>query len=218
MIRIDRKKLTRPQHVEWFFEDTKLPPKEEFEIVVVRRDEEFRWADRVAENITLAERDEHHAFYHYMQFIAERYDTLAPRTLFLRGDPFEFEMPKLAWFLLDHDFITCYDSWWTIDNLYFGNMVRAVSEQIGEQAPKVALFNYGAQFMATRDLIRSRPRSFYQEMADFCGRKPCVIGRFAVSEHRSFQILEMLCAYIFRTDPLANMWWQEYFPLRYSGP
>jgi hypothetical protein len=173
------------------FEKEVLPAKDAFEIVVARYKEDVRWAEKIP-NVTIYDksgdpvtgsiplpnvgREAHTYLYH----LVSRYETLAKKTLFLQGWPFDHEHFGLRYYCENtEDFLTWYNetremnsdhNWfWPIrpEEKFSVPVVDKVSffrEYISSWIPKTHTYNWGAQFCVTVECVRKRSKDYYRRL------------------------------------------------------
>lgn len=208
MLQIGKK--NRHLLVKSFLEETRLPEKAELEIVLSDLDDDRRWADCISDNITISDRGKFHHLRGYFRHICARYDNLADKTIFLKADPFIYSTFSLQQFVdLEHNFISWYNKWGPVDN---NSKLPVIQEYLQDGLPGVVIYNYGAQFAVSKELILSKPLSYYNRLLTLCESRPFLL------DYSFNSAMEMLCPFIFGVNPADNMWWQEYCPLPYNGP
>ncbi len=157
-----------------------------FEIVIAKYKEDVAWTECYPNNATVYCKDPQDGRFislpntgreygTYLHHIVSRYDSLSERTLFVQGDPF-FHRPlpfcNYAFaqeaFKSDPNFrhsITQAVNWGWADQTADGP-VKAAFLRLLERQCDIAeyRFTWGAQFAVSRDLIRRRPREYYQKL------------------------------------------------------
>jgi len=112
----------------------------------------------------------------YYSHIVDNYDTLSEHTVFLQGNPFDHSpnaLDNIA-YIADKKYDFVFISEYLINcNLtgcrhHAGLPLIDVHEKLfGERLlEKPFVFGAGAQFSVSRDVIRQRPRDFYQRIVD----------------------------------------------------
>jgi hypothetical protein len=119
----------------------------------------------------------------YLHHIVARYDTLAPLTVFCQGKPFDhaFDFRKMLrelvqtpqqiegfrWFghIIDTDDsrgLRLFVPWSKNEDGHEIDVAGFHRAIFGIEGPEEYIFQLGAQFAATSEIIRSRPRDFYE--------------------------------------------------------
>lgn len=177
-------------------------------LVVARWNEDATWArayphviydkggaplDETGLNVVkLDENPGHRESHTYLHHIIQHYDDLDDFTTFCQGNPFEHANQWDSQWCVESDF--AWVGHWMVQDDRFGKPhhpdiipVGAAYEIIFDRpAPPLFEFIAGAQFVASREKIRSRPREFYERLQAL-GYDP----QFAVGVH------ERLWGYIF---------------------
>jgi len=119
----------------------------------------------------------------YLHHIVARYDTLAPRTVFCQGKPFDHafdfrkilrayaqhpqEIANFRWLghIIDTDDargLRLFVPWSKNEDRHQLDMMGFYRALFGGDGPQEYVFQLGAQFAITRELIRARPLEFYR--------------------------------------------------------
>lgn len=169
--------------------------KRDLEIVVARFDEDLKWLNDYKSYCTIYNKGKHieeecvtlnnigregHTFIHH---IVKNYESLADYTMFLQGNPINPHSPNLL-SRLNHFIETqepLPDFTWISERIVESDFeyirepyhagfpnIKFAFEQIfkSQKPPKTFTFGAGAQFMVSKDLIRQRPKEFYQNILD----------------------------------------------------
>lgn len=133
----------------------------------------------------------------YLRHLIHRYDSHADLTFFLQGHPFAHQHP----FVNPIEVVVPANGFdWRVDHILdahpdgcpahcgipVGEMFRDIFDREG---PQMYSFGAGAQFVVTKELILSKPQSFYQKVYDL------LEGKYS---ERGPWILERLWGYIFK--------------------
>ena len=160
--------------------------KSNVEIVVSRYNEDIKWTERYKQFVTIYNKGndlidnaislinvgrEAHTYLHH---IVHNYDNLADYTCFLQGDPIPHIHHSRSTEILDNiikNFDTFPSFFWISEAIgktrpTVPNMLLAYKRIFGRNIPHEIVFGQGAQFAVSKDLIKSRPCSFYKNILD----------------------------------------------------
>lgn len=187
------------------------------ELVVARYGENLNWLRKVPKAIRVTVYDKNPDAPHlgafrlpnigreahtYLFHLIQRYDALAPVTVFCQGKPFDHafdfhrtlrEFPSIEgfrWFghIVDTD--TCdgalFRSWSKNEDgrgLDFPAFHRAL---LGDDGPQKYPFYLGAQFAVTRELVRQKPREWYEKALELSTNFPDAAHLFERTWDRVF--------------------------------
>ncbi len=157
-----------------------------FEIVVAKYREDVAWTQCYPDNTTVYCKDPQDSRFislpnvgreygTYLHHIVSRYESLSERTFFVQGDPF-FHRPLAFCHYASAQESFKFDpnsrqtmaqaaNWGWADQTADGR-VKAAFLRLLERRWDITeyRFTWGAQFAVTRDLIRRRPREYYQKL------------------------------------------------------
>lgn len=177
------------------------------ELIVARYQENLAWLKRVPREFRITIYDKHpsapwpgsirlpnigreaHTYFHH---IVERYDSLAPLTVFCQGKPFDHaynfrhqlialaaepqSVTDFRWFghIIDTDDKQghLFASWSKNEDGRELDLARFHQELFGQAGPETYTFTLGAQFAVTEAIIRLRPKSFYERARDLAVNFP----------------------------------------------
>lgn len=146
----------------------------------------------------------------YLHHIISRYDTLAPLTVFCQGKPFDhaFDFRKtlrelvkdptqveaFRWLghIIDTDDargLRLFVPWSKNDDRHELDIAGFHQALFGSPGPEEYIFQLGAQFMTTAELIRSRPREFYERALEVSIHYPDAAHCFERSWDKVFGVV-----------------------------
>lgn len=164
--------------------DDLLPPKDHFEIVVAKCNEDVSWTDPWRDNVTIYNKNPNDPRFPtlpnigreagtYLYHLLKRFDTLAERTLFVQGHPFDHPLMKIAdYSRVQGDFVcktdrhhpfNCDHRW---PHCHISAAAKMAFWNTCTRKPPPTRHSYvsGAQFAISRDLVHSRGREYIAEL------------------------------------------------------
>jgi hypothetical protein len=206
--------------------------KRNVEIVIARYKEDISWstpyaklttvyckneADRSPGQIQLPNRGQDPGTYLY--HMVTRYNSLANRTIFLQGNPFEHKMLTIDEMITARgDFITVYDddmrSWekpytWgfpasPVNGTPPGSRTLSLAtkqewwdEYVGGEYPVRHAHNWGQQFAVSAAAIRQRGRNYLRSLYEVSQQSRMSFGGVEVDNYEICVLLEISWPYIF---------------------
>jgi len=164
--------------------DDILPSKDRFEIVVAKYNEDVSWSDPWRKNVTIYNKNPNDPRFPklpnmgreagtYLYHLLNRFDTLAERTLFLQGHPFDHPLMKITdYSRVQGDFVCNTDRHhpFNCDHRWDIGFISARAKRafwdayIRKPPPTRHSYVSGAQFAISRDLARRRGREYIAEL------------------------------------------------------
>jgi hypothetical protein len=149
----------------------------------------------------------------YLHHIVTRYDTLAARTLFLQGNPHEHGMMPFETHVQSTEpFLTHIDCqkqmnrahiWWVDEQNKSGQARQRrmcilgrhkrcfCQEYVQCPLPNIIRYGWGAQFSATADCIRARPREYYEHLYQAAQSDELLLGERSYQNYQVAVLFEM---------------------------
>jgi len=161
-----------------------LSSKDRFEIVVAKYNEDVSWTAPWRDNVTIYNKNPNDPRFPtlpnvgreagtYLYHMLTRFDTLAERTLFLQGHPFDHPLLKIAEYgRAEGDFVCNTDRHhpFHCDHRWDIGFISARAKRafwdtyIRKPLPPRHSYVSGAQFAVSRDLVRRRGREYITEL------------------------------------------------------
>ena len=203
-----------------------LPGKDGFEIVVARYREPIEWASLLRSNVTVYEKgtcdweggiplpNVGREANTYLEHIVARYDTLAERTLFVQGSPFEHHL--LPWPLYAQGAFTAYqnsvkrfdDGWLSARDK------RAFADRyVRIDVPAHYRHTDGAQFSVHRRLIRARGLAYWEDLLALSRQETLALPDTTLDDYCVGLLFEAFWPSILNPDGLPT-----YLPRAYEAP
>jgi hypothetical protein len=201
-----------------------LPPlaldKSKFEIVIAKFREDVAWADCYHDNVTIYSKDLFDAGRYpilpnlgrdagtLLHHIVERYDSLAERTLFLQGNPFDHPLLSIPDFATDPGPFTSgptnenrmgWSPHWTKPDQRIDAPVMQEFLRLAECDPNIVIFRWtsGMQFAVSREQIRRRPLDYYRRLFELTQLESLELAGRRFNNHHIIFIIELFWRSIF---------------------
>jgi hypothetical protein len=150
----------------------------------------------------------------YFRHIVENYENLAPHTLFLQGDPFAHSATMLhnikhvirIWANTFEENLRQFES--GIFSESFGSdsvHMKHYKLLFGDPVPHHLNFSPGCQWVVSRDLIRKKPKEFYEKLRQMIIDSEGTDNEVFNENYISPWTIERLFPYIFSNDIQATL-------------
>lgn len=179
------------------------------QVVVARYNEDIQWTRNIKHPVVVYNKGvpfgipneilllnvgrEGHTFYHH---IVENYDQLADHTAFLQGNPFDHcrntinQLHPKHFELLADRTLTC-----SLSGCYHhpGLPLRQMYTYLfGKERNESFVFGAGGQFIASKELIRKRPKEFYEKVVALLEKEVNPIEGFVIERFHSLIMNETI--------------------------